>query len=52
MANPEKHRPILKIYWLVSKPHCDKAKEVKQVDGKIAYVCKHKLEESEKERKM
>ena len=29
------------IYWLISTPHCDEAKEVLQVDGKIAYVCRH-----------
>jgi len=37
------NKPTYKIYWLVKGPHCDKARKVKQVDGKIAYVCKHDL---------
>ena len=33
--------PIYRIYWLVSAPHCERSKQVKQVGGTIAYVCKH-----------
>lgn len=28
------------IFWLL-KPHCEKAKQVKQVDGQTAYKCEH-----------
>jgi len=30
-----------KIYWLISAPHCKNAKKVMQVDGNIAYTCRH-----------
>ena len=29
------------IYWLVGTKHCDAAAPIKQVDGKIAWVCRH-----------
>ena len=36
--------PNYKIYWLISAPHCDMAKPVKQcIDGKTGYVCRHDL---------
>lgn len=31
------------MYWLVSGPHCDAAKPVRQVDGKTAWVCRHEV---------
>ncbi len=30
-----------KIYWFTSKKHCGEARPIKQVDGKIAWVCTH-----------
>lgn len=34
-------KPEYKAYWLISAPHCKEARQVKQVDGKVAYVCEH-----------
>ena len=33
-----------RIYWS-SKKHCEKSKQVFQVDGKFAWVCTHEVKE-------
>lgn len=30
-----------KIYWLTKGPHCEKAVPIRQVDGVVAWVCRH-----------
>ncbi len=45
----EEQKPRYEIYWLVGQQHCHLAYVVRQVDGKLAYVCKHEVEEKEKE---
>lgn len=33
--------PVYKIYWSEKAPHCADAIQVKQINGKVAYVCRH-----------
>lgn len=35
------------IYWYTSKPHCENYRLVKQVDGKVAFVCEHNQKDTD-----